>query len=104
MSSGAKPLVFKTQTPKYDINVTVNSDGEVTDAYLINSATGIGIPADEPIMLFRAKDKMAIPAIMFYQIPLDGAPFQYAEIEKILDAFKAYAEQHPELMKEPDTN
>ena len=63
---GIQPMIFKTQDPKYDISVTVNTDGQVTDAFLINSKSGIGIAVDEPLFILRAKDKHAVGTLHLY--------------------------------------
>lgn len=84
------------QEPKY----TVNDDGRI-----INRVTGIAIPDDEPIMLFRAKDTNAIEGVRRYGDRLNekrGNNQHQVTVFQRYQAFIAFKEQHPERMREPD--
>lgn len=93
---------FKTQDPKYDIEVLLDESGEVHVSRLVNAATGIPIPEDEPIMLLRAKDKHALPTIYDYAERIADPEHGNAVFARAQE-FHNFRERFPELMKEPDT-
>lgn len=81
------------QEPKYD----VNSQGQ-----LINRATGLAIPDDEPVFVLRARDIHAIRTLSFYYAFCENKPHRGIVMQRIVD-FRDFAENHPERMKEPDS-
>lgn len=87
---------YKTQDPKYDIEVTMGG------AYLVNAATGKPIPADEPIFLFRAKDKRAVSALMGYRNDCEDREHIEA-VEQRIEEFEQFAISHSSVMSEPDS-
>lgn len=82
-----------TQEPKYGIR----------DNRLYNRASGEFIPADEPVFIFRARDRHAIYALAQYKG--HGLKAKHAEAvgERIKD-FRAFMHAFPARMKEPDTD
>lgn len=87
---------YRTQDPKYDIEVT--TDG----AQLVNSISGKPIPLDEPIFIFRAQDRKALPHLSSYKN--DCANGQHAAVVSCrIGEFEQFAASHPERMKEPDS-
>jgi hypothetical protein len=70
---------------------------------LVNRSTGIAIPDDEPVMVFRAKDKHAIGALMYY-LQLCDNPDHRAVVKSRIQDFQAFAAANPERMKEPDSS
>lgn len=82
-----------SQEPKY----AVNFKGKV-----VNRRDGKAIPDNEPIMIFRAKDKHAAAAIEHY-LTLCSEPAHATAVAKRLADFKSFAMQFPEQMHEPDT-
>jgi hypothetical protein len=88
--------VFPTQDPKYGIKITPNGPK------LCNMASGEVIPDNEPIMTFRAKDKKFLPHLHGYWADCSNQEHYRAVREQIL-RFEEFRKQHPELMKEPDT-
>lgn len=81
-----------TQEPKYRI------EGNK----LVNRQSGNAIPDDEPVMVFRARDKHAVAAIKRYMVSV--ADRAHAEAVAIrLRQFEAWAVAHPDRMREPDT-
>ncbi len=82
------------QEPKYTVS---QKDGRI-----VNRATGKPIPDDEPIFILRAKDMNATHALHAYWESLDDEAHA-AEVEARMEAFDAFAEAHPERMKQPDT-
>jgi hypothetical protein len=81
------------QEPKYD----VNAEGK-----LFNRASGEVIPDDEPVMIFRARDKNAALMISYYRRLCSDAHHSDV-VGKRLHDFVDFAHAHPERMKEPDT-
>ena len=76
---------------------------------IINEASGEAIPDDEPCMVFRARDIWARYAIGQYLddiivgIGPEDTPHVTAVKER-LSAFRRFSHDHPERMKEPDTD
>ena len=81
-----------TQEPKY----TVNAEGR-----LINRATGIAIPDDEPVFILRAKDAKAYRALDAY-LQFVGRTHAVT-VEKRLNQFIDFSTNNADRMKEPDT-
>ncbi len=81
------------QEPKYDLE----GDGRI-----FNRASGEVIPDDEPIMIFRARDKNAALMIAYYK-KLCIDQHHKNVVNKRLHDFVDFAHAHPERMKEPDT-
>ena len=79
------------QEPKYD------SDGK----HIFNRQSLEIIPDDEPVMIFRARDKNAAPMIAFYA-KLCRDEQHRAIVKERLHHFVDFIHDHPERMKEPD--
>lgn len=73
---------------------------EIKDNKIVKRSNQVPIPQDEPLFIFRAKDRKALAALVAYNIILDSFE-QRAEVSKSIEDFRAFAEAHPELMKEP---
>lgn len=69
---------------------------------IFNRASGEQIPDDEPVFIFRARDVYALHALREYRGWISDAHHRAAVTGRIAD-FRAFAEAHPERMKEPDT-
>jgi hypothetical protein len=90
---------MKLIDPKY--GMIVGPDGE---PMIVKAATGEPIPSDEPVILFRARDRNAIPMLRRYKelCEADGCTdFHLAGIENRLSAFVGFSEDYPECMKQP---
>jgi hypothetical protein len=70
--------------------------------YIVNRASGEEIPADEPVFIFRARDKWAAGVLGDYATFVED-PAHKAAVEERFIQFGEWAEAHPERMKEPDT-
>ena len=68
----------------------------------MNRQSGEAIPEDEPVMIFRARDKHARRAIAFY-MALVADPDHSRAVRHRIEQFNNFAEFHPDRMKEPDT-
>lgn len=81
------------QEPKYDFQ-----DGQV-----INRASGEVIPADEPVFILRGRDIHAVATLNDYWLRVGAGEHGDAVNARIVQ-FNEFAEQHPDRMKEPDTD
>lgn len=82
--------------PKYHVRL---STGEI-----VKTSNGVVVPEDEPVILFRARDRMALPALLAYRrLCLDDGcnEHQIESIGERIRAFDTYAGTHPETMKQP---
>jgi hypothetical protein len=69
---------------------------------VINRASGDAIPLDEPVMVFRARDHNAVAMIEFYQSCCSDPQHREA-VQRRIEDFERFRADHPERMKEPDT-
>jgi len=58
------------------------------------------IPDDEPLFIFRAKDRKALAVLVAYNMILDNLN-QKEEVTKSVNDFRRFQEEHPERMAEP---
>jgi len=70
------------------------------DGLFVNRVSGEPIPADEPVIIFRAHDWHALDVLAFYQRLADD-PHHVRAIQDRMNEFQAYKDEHPERMKEP---
>lgn len=75
---------------------------EIKDNQIIKRSNGVAIPDDEPLFIFRAQDKRAVGALLAYQSICNSMNHK-ASIQKSIDDFRAFENQFPERMKEPDS-
>ncbi len=85
--------MLPSQEPKYGIR-----DGQV-----VNRGSGAPIPDDEPIFIFRAKDRLAVRILTAYFSAIED-PEHARAVGARLEDFKRFAREHPERMKDPDTH
>jgi hypothetical protein len=85
------PGLPTAQEPKYTVN----------GSHIVNRASGEAIPHDEPVFIFRARDKLAVRALLDYAARCTGEHF--SAVRKRVKHFRAFASWHPERMKQPDT-
>jgi hypothetical protein len=87
-----------------DIGMTLAQEPKyTTNGYaIINRASGKGIPADEPVFVFRARDVHAREALESYACVLTPGEHRDAVCQRISD-FAEFSFAHPERMKQPDT-
>ncbi len=84
-------------TPEQEPKYKVNENGQI-----VNRVSGEAIPDDEPVMIFRARDKNAAPMIAYYA-KLCVDPEHKAVVKERLHDFVDFIHDHPDRMKEPDT-
>lgn len=80
------------QEPKY----------EIRGDKLVNRQSGEAIPEDEPIIVFRARDKHAAELLVIYARMCQDPQHQEAARRRAAQ-FSNWASIHPDRMKEPDT-
>ena len=67
-----------------------------------NRHSGEPIPDDEPVFIFRARDVHAVAALEYYAERCKD-PSQANTVFGRATDFRLFARNHPERMKEPDT-
>jgi hypothetical protein len=70
------------------------------DGRFVNRVSGEAIPDDEPVILFRARDRHALAVLRHYQLLVSDA-HHWRAVQDRIDEFSAYREGHPERLKEP---
>ena len=85
--------MLPSQEPKYGIR----------DGQIVNLSSGAPIPDDEPIFIFRAKDRLAVRILTAYFSAIEDSEHARAVAGRLED-FKRFAREHPERMKDPDTH
>jgi hypothetical protein len=76
---------------------------------LVNTFTGAAIPDDEPVVIFRAKDAVALEALTAYHyavkalLEADNPEVVHVvdSIEQKLAAFRAFRESHQDRLRNP---
>lgn len=76
---------------------------DAVDGKIVNRATGKPIPDDEPIIIFRAKDPHAVMAMAEYIDYCQNDQHKQVITGRMKD-FLDFARNHPERMKEPDSD
>jgi hypothetical protein len=85
-----------------DMLAMQESKYDAIDGRLVNRATGVPIPDDEPVFVLRAKDLHALTAIQAYATVLPPGPHHEAVVTRMFE-FDAFRYGKPERMREPDT-
>lgn len=71
---------------------------------IVKTSNGLEIPRDEPVFLFRGRDRLAIKALLYYRdiSAADGCnDYHFDHLDKDIEAFKMFALDHSERMKQP---
>lgn len=97
--TGAEFGLPQTQEPKYTVSVR---------GRLMNRATGVEIPDDEPVFVMRAKDALAPETLSRYLMLTARAarvvdPGHNEAVKGRLMDFLAFQATHPDRVKHPDT-
>lgn len=66
----------------------------------VNRVSGEPIPHDEPVIIFRARDRHAIPVLREYLTMATDEHHRQAIRDRLAE-FSTYREAHPDRMKEP---
>jgi hypothetical protein len=70
------------------------------DGKFVNRVSGEAIPDDEPVFIFRARDRYALPVLEYYWTLADDDHHRQAILDSI-NEFRAFKHAHPTRMKEP---
>ena len=73
---------------------------KIKDERIVKRDNDVPIPDDEPLFIFRAQDRKALPALVAYNMVLDCLE-QKESVMKSINDFRDFQERHPERMKEP---
>jgi len=73
---------------------------EIKDGKIVKRRNEVPIPDDEPLFIFRAKDRKALAALVAYNMICDKIK-QRESITKSIFDFREFQEKHPERMGEP---
>lgn len=71
---------------------------------IVKTGNSVPIPDDEPLILFRGRDRLAVPMLENYRrlCVEDGCnDFQLGQIDALIARFKVFAVEHPATMKQP---
>lgn len=85
--------MLKTQEPKYAI----------VDNKIVNRKTGMAIPDDEPVIIFRAKDVNVVPMLWTYLNSCKDVHHQNVVEKRIVD-FITFQHRNPGKVREPDSD
>jgi hypothetical protein len=84
---------------KIDLKHHIDEKGQI-----VKTGNGVPVPDNEPLILFRARDRLAVPMLLYYrQLCADDGcnDFQLGQIDALLAGFKAFAVENPDTMKQP---
>ena len=77
---------------------------EIDPKYIVYEIPGDEIPEDEPLLLFRARNKFALDILRIYKrmCIADGCALEHIEkIDNRIEAFQNFAIEHAERVKQP---
>lgn len=75
-----------------------------TEGRLIKSGNGVEVPENEPLVLFRGRDRLAVQLLKIYRLMCveDGCnDFQLEQVDEMIKRFEKFAEENPATMKQP---
>jgi len=73
---------------------------EIKDGRLVKRDNQVPVPEDEPLFIFRAKDRKALAVLVAYNSILDNLD-QKEMVTKSINDFREFQEKNPEKMGEP---
>ena len=76
----------------------------IENEQIIKTGNGEPLPDDEPLILFRARDRLALPMLRIYKIlsQVDGCnKHQIDGVNGMINMFLDFSIKHPERMKQP---
>jgi hypothetical protein len=83
---------------------TIDHKHHIEGEQIIKTSNGVPIPDDEPVILFRARDDLALPLLRHYKdlCVLSGCTdYQLDSMNKMIYQFENFKLVHPEKMKQP---
>ena len=85
------------------MNVDQERKYDAIDGKIVNRATGKPIPDDEPIIIFRAKDKKTIGMLIAYAAMCDDENHREV-IKGRMEDFIEWQGNNQDVVKEPDSD
>jgi hypothetical protein len=82
-----------------DLKHHIDNDGR-----LIKSGNGVEVPENEPLILFRGRDRLALSLLLKYrELCVNDMcnDFQLSQIDILIEKFRKFADENPFLMKQP---
>lgn len=82
-----------------DLKHHVDEHGQI-----VKTGNNVAISLDEPLILFRARDRLAVPLLSAYrQLCTDDGcnDFQLGQIDELIKRFMTFASANPQTMKQP---
>ncbi|KKK83376.1 hypothetical protein LCGC14_2794020 [marine sediment metagenome] len=73
---------------------------EIKDNRLVKRSNQVPIPENEPVFIFRAKDRKALAALTAYSMVVDNLD-QKEAITKSIEDFRRFQAENPDKMGEP---
>jgi len=89
----------KRRAARYPPPMAEDRKFKFEDGKFVNRVSGEAIPDDEPVIIFRARDRHALRVLRFYLTLVDEHHRQ-AILDRI-NAFQAFEQAHPDRLKEP---
>ena len=89
------------------MNIARDLDGRLatsTEGAVFEPSSGDAVPADEPLFVLRGRDNLALRLLDEYvrQSVEDGCnDYHFDKLEQAIRRFKAFADKHPDRMKQP---
>lgn len=84
---------------KIDLKHHIDEKGQI-----VKTTNGQVIEESEPVILFRARDWLAVPLLKHYreQCIQDGCnDFQLKQMDELVERFAKFARENPGVMKQP---
>jgi hypothetical protein len=86
--------------------VTRPLDGkfQIKGGQIVKMSNGEPIPIDEPVFLFRARDRLAVPMLRIYEqvSVVDGCnDYHFDALNQSIQRFEKFAKDNPNRMKQP---
>lgn len=75
-----------------------------TEGYLVKSSNGQRVSDDEPVVILRARDRLALPTLRAYvrfAIEDNCTDWFLEQIDPPIKEFERFVHEHPERMKQP---
>ena len=97
-------MVNKKIDEKHHIEVTNIVSDEPVKIQIIKTTNGQPIPDDEPLILFRGRDRLAVPMLEYYRILSikdNATQYQIDTMNTIITKFMDYTITHSINMKQP---
>jgi len=87
-----------------DSKYHIDDEGPGGQLRIVKTRNNQPIPDDEPVVLFRARDNLALYTLRIYRILClvnDCTEYQVMAVEKLIEKFEHFANRHNDRMKQP---